>query len=503
MENAVPTPIVVAGRNCWRIERARRAAVIVDAADYYRLIKGVMERARRRILIIGWDFDTRIALEPDENGKGETLGRFFLRLAREQPARTIDVLKWNFGALKQLAHPAAVVMLWRWYRTRAIDFRLDSAHPPGCSHHQKIVVVDDHLAVCGGIDISNARWDTSRHQDDDPRRTLPTGKPYRPWHDATMIVEGSTASALAELGRDRWRLATGVDPGAADSRASLWPAALESMFDDVDIAIARTRAAYQEVEQVGEIEALWLDMIAATRRFAYIENQYLTSGKIAAAIAARMEEEDPPEFVLVMPRVADGWLEQKAMDAARIRLARAIGKVDRRNRFRIYVPVTPGGTDIYVHAKVAIVDDRLLRVGSSNLNNRSQGLDSECDLIIDAALPHNHDVEPQIVALRNRLMAEHLDSDPTSVAAEFARTGSLVAVIDALNGRGRHLELLDMEKPGPLEEFIADNELLDPETADGFFEPLATRGIWKGWQKGLGWRRRRAAARAPTANGEG
>ena len=169
--------------------------------------------------------------------------------------------------------------------------------------------------------------------------------------------------------------------------------------------------------EVREIETLYLDMIAAAKRFIYFENQYFTSGKIAAAIAERMAEADPPEIVMVMPRTADGWLEQKAMDAARLKLVAAIGKADTHNRFRVYIPVTKEGTDIYVHAKVSIVDDRLLRVGSSNLNNRSQGLDSECDVIIDAALAANRGSEAAMTALRHRLIAEHLDCAPEEVAA--------------------------------------------------------------------------------------
>ncbi|HEV2043945.1 MAG TPA: phospholipase, partial [Sphingomicrobium sp.] len=74
-------PIVAQGRNCWRIARASEASVIVDAADYYRHIRSAMLAAQKRIFIVGWDFDTRIALDPDENGQGETLGRFFLNLA--------------------------------------------------------------------------------------------------------------------------------------------------------------------------------------------------------------------------------------------------------------------------------------------------------------------------------------------------------------------------------------------------------------------------------------
>jgi phosphatidylserine/phosphatidylglycerophosphate/cardiolipin synthase-like enzyme len=184
------------------------------------------------------------------------------------------------------------------------------------------------------------------------------------------------------------------------------------------------------------------------------------------------------------------------MDGARVRLARMVGAADRLDRFRVYVPVTDGGNDIYVHAKVSIVDDRLLRVGSANMNNRSLGLDSECDLAIDCALPANHNCGPAITALRERLMAEHLGRDAADVAEVFAETGSLIATIDRLTRPGRCLELLDLEKPGPLDAFIADNQLLDPERPESMFEPLSRRSIWSGWRGGREMLRRRMGRRA-------
>ncbi len=478
------TPIVAQGRNCWRIARAERAAVIVDAADYYRIIAAAMEVAQKRIFIVGWDFDTRIALAPDEHGKGETLGQFFLRLARAMPERQIDILKWNFGALKQFLHATSVVWLWRWKRTKAIDFRFDASHPVGCSHHQKIVVIDDRLAACGGIDISADRWDTSAHLDDDPHRINPDGKPYSPWHDATMLMQGEVAERLSELGRERWKVATRAELEKIEPCDQQWPPELGVMFENVDVAIARTRAAYDQLPEVREIEALYLDMIAATKRFLYIENQYLTSATLCSAIARRMGEPDPPEIVLVMPRHADGWLEQQAMDATRLKLMRAIGRIDTRNRFRIYVPVTKSGTDIYVHAKISIVDDRLLRVGSANLNNRSQGLDSECDVIIDAALSANHGSEAAMTALRHRLIAEHLDCTPDAFVAKEQACGSMIDAIEDLRGSGKTLELLENEDLGEVEDFIADNELLDPKRAEVMFESMSKRGLAQSWARG-------------------
>jgi len=256
------------------------------------------------------------------------------------------------------------------------------------------------------------------------------------------------------------------------------------MFERVDVAISRTHAAYRDTKEIREIEALYLDMIAAAKRFIYFENQYFTSGKIAAAIVVRMAEPNPPEIVLVMPRSAEGWLEQVAMDAARLKLMAAIGHKDPGNRFRIFVPVTKGGEDIYVHAKIAIVDDRLLRVGSSNLNNRSMGLDSECDVTIDAALPANRDTPAAITALRHRLLAEHLGCSEEQFAEAELQASSMVDAIEALRGEGKTLELLDMESLGATKEFIAANELLDPERPDAMLDPIAKRGLAKSWAKG-------------------
>ncbi len=483
--------IVEPGRNCWRIERAQRVSVIVDAADYFHTIHELCGKARNLLIFIGWDFDSRIYLEPGTRQRRVRLSRFFLLLARRDPHRKIVILKWRFGALKQFFIPSSLITLLRWRATRAISFKLDGAHPVGCSHHQKIVVIDDHMAVCGGIDLASGRWDTPKHEDDDPRRLWPNGKPHPPWHDVTMLMDGPIAGALGELARDRWQVAGGKALPAAKSIEVAWPADVAVQFHNVDLAIARTRAPYGAVEEVREIESLFLDMIAAAQDFIYIENQYLTSAKIAAAISTRMKETSPPDIVVIMPRTADGWLEQKAMDAARVQLARAIGKVDKGNRFRVYVPVTKGGTDIYVHAKLMIVDDRILRIGSANLNNRSLGLDSECDIVLDCALPANVAARPEITVLRLRLLGEHLGVEPTVVEQKCRQTGSLIDAIEALRGSGKTLELLDLEKPGAFEKAIAENELLDPEHADGFLEPLSERGLRKRWREG----KRRIAAR--------
>src|SRR5689334_20188243 len=70
------------GENCVAIAHADRVALLVDAADYFRAFMRAAERAEREILIVGWDFDSRIALDPEAPGGGPTLGDFLNALAR-------------------------------------------------------------------------------------------------------------------------------------------------------------------------------------------------------------------------------------------------------------------------------------------------------------------------------------------------------------------------------------------------------------------------------------
>src|SRR3546814_21168737 len=110
---------------------------------------------------------------------------------------------WNIGAVKLLGRGRAVLTSLRWARRRNITFKFDSAHPIGAAHHQKIVVIDDALAFCGGIDMKADRRDTSAHLDDDPPRRRPSGRGYGAWTDATPALDSEAAKALGKTHRHR------------------------------------------------------------------------------------------------------------------------------------------------------------------------------------------------------------------------------------------------------------------------------------------------------------
>lgn len=468
----------------WRYARARRAHVVVDVAAYFELMHEAMLKARQRIFLIGWDFDSRIRLAggrrwwnlPKKDRFPARLGGFFIWLVRRRPELQIRILKWNFGALRMLFRGTMIVDLVRWFFNRSIDFVFDGAHPIGCSHHQKIVVIDGSFAACGGIDMTSDRWDTSDHLHEDPRRRRPTGGHYGPWHDMSILLEGDAARALEELGRDRWSSAGG-DPMEPcwPQEGSAWPERLAAEFRDVEVGIARTRAAYAGEPEVREVEELFLEHIAAAQRFVYAESQYFASRRVAEAIALRLVEPDPPEFVVVTPLTADGWLAQATMDIARVRLLHALRDRDHAGRFHIYTPLTSGGTCIYVHAKTMIVDDEILRVGSANMNNRSMGLDTEADVVLDARRPGNGHIVPAITRLRHQLLAEHCGVSSDAIADLLEQNGSMAKVIALLQGEGKRLAPFVLRPLTDAEKAMADSAFFDPERPEELFEPIGRR----------------------------
>lgn len=472
------------GATVWRFARATRAHVVIDAAAYFELMHEAMLNARQRIFLVGWDFDSRIRLAggrrwwnlPRKERFPARLGAFFLWLARRRPGLQIRLLNWNFGTWRYFFRGSMIVDLIRWWRDPAVDFLFDNAHPLGCSHHQKIVVIDSNFAACGGIDMTCDRWDTPDHLHEDSRRRRMNGKPYGPWHDISMLIEGDAAGALGEIGLERWRQAGGAPLEPCQPQASsAWPARLMAEFRDVDIGLARTRAAYDGVPELREVEALFLEHIARAKRFIYAESQYFASRRIAEAIARRLTEDDPPEIIIVTSLTADGWLAQAAMDAARVRLLHALAEVDHKRRFRVYVPLTSGSAGIYVHAKLMIVDDEVLRVGSANMNNRSMGLDTEVDVFLDAARPGNGHIAPAISRLRHTLLAEHCGIAPEWLAVLLEQHGTMAAAIEAAPRSGKRLEPFGLRPLTDREKAMADSALLDPERPEELFEPIGQR----------------------------
>jgi phosphatidylserine/phosphatidylglycerophosphate/cardiolipin synthase-like enzyme/membrane protein DedA with SNARE-associated domain len=454
-------------RNCHRLAPARRVAFIVDGEAYFRALYECFRQARHSIFIVGWDLhsDLQLLREKTEDEYPRRLGELLDRRVAEKEDLHVYLLSWDFAMIYSLEREFFPRYKLKWRTHRRVHFCLDGQHPVGASQHQKIVVIDDSVAFAGGLDLSQWRWDTPDHAPDDERRVDPGGKPYAPFHDVQMAVDGPAAEALGLLARERWSFAGGrtpIDPRRIDEDAP-WPSSIEPDLAHVQVAIARTMPAYKGRRAVREVERLYLDSIASAKRFIYLENQYLSSHRVGQALGKCLEMADGPELVIVLPEKTGGWLEQHTMDVLRGRVLQRLRAADRHARLRIYYPrlASDPHCALMVHAKVMVIDDDIVRIGSSNLSNRSMGLDSECDLAIAAG--SDETIRSAIARFRNRLLAEHLDTDPDLVAQTIEKTESLIEAVESLGGKERTLATLSGNVPPEVDEWVPESKLLDPE----------------------------------------
>ena len=450
------------GENCWRVAHADRVVALVDAEEYFTAFAAAAERARDSILILAWDFNSHAALRFDGPDHAPVaLGDFLNGLARRRRRLDVRVLIWDYPMVFGTEREFPPIYGLGWKPHRRVCIRYDNTHPVAGSHHQKIVVIDDRVAFCGGLDLTARRWDTRAHRPDEARRKV-EGSPYPPFHDVMMMVDGTAARALGELARERWRLATGRKLRAVRTSADPWPPAIEPQVTDATIAVSRTLPARDPERPVREVEALFLDQIAAAKQYILIENQYFTSHAVGEALAARLAQPDGPEIVVVLRLLSHGWLEELTMQNLRRNLIDRLQKADRAGRFHVYYPFIDGleeGTCIDVHSKVLIIDDEWLRIGSANISNRSMGFDSECDLTLEAA--GRKDLMRGIRSFRDRLLAEHVGVAPERMSREIAAQDSLGAAIDRLGSPARALKRLE-NTPVP-EAVVSLASIADPE----------------------------------------
>jgi phosphatidylserine/phosphatidylglycerophosphate/cardiolipin synthase-like enzyme/uncharacterized membrane protein YdjX (TVP38/TMEM64 family) len=433
------------GRNAWRVARADRAAVLIDAANYYGTLRQALLKAERSIYIIGWDVDSRTPLvgpsgEPDDDLPRE-LGPFLTALVARRPELRVHILLWDYSLFFTSEREPLPSLALRWKTPPQIDLCLDDAIPIGSSHHQKIVVIDESLAFSGGLDLTIRRWDTCEHDPSCKYRVDPAGKPYNGFHDVQMMVDGDAARAVTELARQRWARAALEELPQVPDLPAPWPERMEPHLRDVEVAISRTEPPYSRHPIVKEVETLFHDMIACARRTLYVESQYVTCSRFARALAKSMKRNPELEAVIVSPFQYRGKLERTVMSSGRARVARILRKARVADRVLMLAPrIVHDGTscDPHVHSKVMIVDDRYIRVGSANMCHRSMGTDTECDLT--AAAGDDEATRKSVARLRDTLIAEHAGASLEEVQAAMANHGSFVAAVKSLPRRPHWLE---------------------------------------------------------------
>ncbi|WP_334129948.1 VTT domain-containing protein [Sneathiella sp.] len=443
--------------NCWRTGKADKAALLIDCANFFRALYAALCDAKKSIFILGWDIDGRIELLRGEEGEDNeipvTLFDLLTHKAEENQDLQIYLNRWNYSVFFTTEREPFSGWKWRMRTPANIHYCADYTVPFSACHHQKVIVIDDEIAFCGGIDIALGRWDQRQHRVRARHRVDPGGwldffrkKSYHPHHDIQLMMTGPIVGSFAELARERWKTGAKFDairPALTPERSGLWPAHVTPDFEDIDFAIARTLPKTADTPTVREIQRMYIDEIARAEKFIYIENQYLTCPLIAKALQRRLWERPELAVLAVSSDVPRGYMEHKSMWTGRVAFCDTVtAEMPDNARFAVTYPLTAeNGREktIHIHSKVMFVDERFLHIGSSNMNNRSMGFDTECDVIIEA---QDDASRARIAKLRNNLIREHTGREEKDIAALIAAS-DLDTLLEYQPHSRQHLQKID------------------------------------------------------------
>ncbi|MCU1456537.1 MAG: phospholipase [Actinomycetia bacterium] len=472
-ERGNPTSAIDAGRSvAWTEGNAVR--VHVHGVEYFgRLLEvlGSLERGDS-LYLTDWEGqrDERLA------GPGTEIGVLLEQLVR----RGVELrgLVWRSHPQRARFSEQDNAALAREVNADGGELLLDERVKRGGSHHQKVLITqragdpDGAVAFEGGIDLCHGRRDDARHHGDEQAVELdPRYGSRPPWHDVQLEVAGPAVNDLLTSFWERWDDPTPLDhrnpvrvalrrlsrqPRHAKPLPS--PAASPGAKGPHCVQVLRTYPSKRPPfpfapEGERSIARVYLKAFRRARRLVYIEDQYFWSVDAATALARALAEHADLRVVVVVPRFPDhdGRFTGPASMEARARARRILDKAA-RDRVAFYDLENDAGTPIYVHAKLCVIDDVWMTVGSDNMNRRSWTHDSELSCaILDTTIDGREPVDPAGLGdrarrlprdTRLRVWREHLgrtegdDDDLVDPSAGFAAFARGAAALDAWHTGG-------------------------------------------------------------------
>src|SRR3954454_14243816 len=360
--------------------------VLIDGANALPRMAEAIRAAKRHVHVCSWH------LEPDFDPgprKSTPVRDLLADTAERVPVR---VLVWAGAPLPVFKPRRGQVRGERdaLVKGTKIQCELDAHGRKMHCHHEKLVIVDERVAFVGGIDLTalaGDRYDFNEH-------------PHKPdaigWHDASWRLRGPIGRDVAAHFALRWEAVRGqaLELPETPARAG-------------DVTAQFTRTIPEHVYDVlprGEFSILesYVRALRSAEHLIYLENQFLWSPEIVEILVSKLKRPPSEGFrlVVLLPARANN-----GQDDTRGQLAVLADADDQGNPHFLAATLRSrtGTRDdaLYVHAKVGIVDDRWLTVGSANLNAHSLLNDTEMNVVTDdAALAR---------ATRERLWAEHLE----------------------------------------------------------------------------------------------
>ena len=388
------------------VRSGNKVEVLIDGQEALPAMQAAIEGARSHVHIANWHATP--GFRPVREPGAPTLRDLLAGTAERVPVR---LLLWAGPPVPAFQPTRGLVKRERARFTDGTKIRcaLDARERTMHCHHEKLVIVDDTVAFVGGVDFTALEGD--RHDSPDHQPDRPLG-----WHDLTARIEGPAVADVAEHFRSRWTEISGE--GLPAPRAT-------GPVGRSTVAVLRTIPdGTYDFAPNGEFTILdsYLRALRSARRLIYLENQFFWSPEITEVLIEKLCDPPADDFrvVLLLPRKPTN-----GADTTRGQLGRLFA-ADRTEGNRRLLAATISAHDgeqsspVYVHAKLGIVDDEWMTIGSANLNEHSLFNDTEVNVATDD--------RELIRETRLRLWAEHLqrarsevDGDPTGVVDRLWR----------------------------------------------------------------------------------
>jgi phosphatidylserine/phosphatidylglycerophosphate/cardiolipin synthase-like enzyme len=371
--------------------------VLIDGGRALPRIAEALTGARSHVHIAGWHVTPDFGLTRDDQASRlrDLLGDLAERVE-------VRVLLWAGAPLPVFTPSRAAVRRVRaeLIRGTRVHCALDSHERPMHCHHEKLVIVDGEVAFVGGIDLTSLGGDRFDSSDHSMRGRLG-------WHDASTRLRGPAVADVAAHFAARWCEVTGE---RVQETSPPTPAG------DLELQVVRTLPEkIYDFSPQGDFRILesYTRALRSARKLVYLESQFLWSAQVVEILADKLREPPSDDFrvVVLLPVKPNN-----GADTTRGQLGVLAGADNGAGRFlATTVSARSGGLTgpLYVHAKIGIVDDAWLTVGSANLNEHSFFNDTEVNVVTcDRAVARE---------TRLRLWAEHLERSVEEVSGEPVR----------------------------------------------------------------------------------
>ncbi|MGI8434060.1 MAG: phospholipase D-like domain-containing protein [Nocardioidaceae bacterium] len=386
------------------VRGGNRVEVLIDGAEALPAIEDAIKAAEVSVHLGFWHASPDFELS--RGADAQPLRDLLAETAERVPVR---LLLWAGPPLPAFQPTRRTVRAARdeFERNSGVQCELDLRERTLHCHHEKIVVIDGSLAFVGGLDATSLQGDRYDDGIHEPREALR-------WHDAAVRLRGPAAADVGRHFIQRWNEVAGE---------ALPEPVIPAAEGDVEVQVVRTVPEHTyDFAPRGDFSVLesYVRALRSAERFIYLENQFLWSPEIVDLLADKLQHPPSDNFrvVLLLPAKPSN-----GRDTTRGQLGRLIDADEEGTRLLATTIIGIPGDDappVYVHAKVGIVDDRWLTIGSANLNEHSLLNDTEVNVVMcDPTLARE---------TRLRLWSEHterpveeVDGDPCDVIDQVWR----------------------------------------------------------------------------------